>query len=84
MSAQTTPDEARKKSLWTPKRIVLAVVLAYLLIIVLANRHTVSVNFVFFTTQASLFVVLVLASALGFVVGWLFDDLRARRKRRTT
>ena len=61
---------------------MLAVILGYVLIIVLANRHTVSVNFVFFSTQASLFVVLLLAIALGFAAGWLFDDLRAARRRR--
>jgi hypothetical protein len=27
--------------------------------------------------------VLLLAIALGFVAGWLFDDLRERRKRRS-
>ena len=48
----------------------------------LANRNQVAVNFVFFKTEASLFVVLLLAIALGFVAGWLFDDLRDRRKRR--
>ena len=53
----------------------------YALIVVLANRNQVAVNFVFFKTEASLFVVLVLAIALGFVAGWLFDDLRDRRKR---
>ena len=67
--------------MWTPRRIVLGVILAYLLIIVLANRDSVAVNFVFFKTEASLFVVLILAIALGFVAGWLFDDVRARRKR---
>lgn len=54
----------------------------YLLIIVIANRNQVAVNFVFFKTEASLFVVLLLAIALGFVVGWLFDDVRDRRRRR--
>jgi uncharacterized integral membrane protein len=49
---------------------------------VLANRNSVAVNFVFFKTEASLFVVILLAIALGFVAGWLFDDLRDRRRRR--
>ncbi len=53
----------------------------YALVVVLANRNQVAVNFVFFKTEASLFVVLVLAIALGFVAGWLFDDLRDRRRR---
>jgi uncharacterized integral membrane protein len=76
-----TPDGPPKKSPWTPRRIILGVIVVYVLIVVLANRNQVAVNFVFFKTEASLFVVLLLAIAFGFVVGWLFDDLRARRKR---
>ncbi len=82
MSTKPTLEGAKRQSPWTPKRIILGVILAYGLILVLANRNTVSVNFVFFRTEASLFVVLLLAIALGFVVGWLFDDLRDRRRRR--
>ena len=80
MSTQPSPE--RQKSAWTPRRIILAVVLVYVVIVVLANRNQVAVNFVFFKTEASLFVVLLLAIGLGFVVGWLFDDLRDRRKQR--
>ncbi len=82
MSTKPTLEGTKRQSPWTPRRIILAVVLAYVLILVLANRNAVSVNFVFFRTEASLFVVLLLAIALGFVVGWLFDDLRDRRRRR--
>jgi uncharacterized integral membrane protein len=82
VSTQPTPEGERKKSPWTPRRIVLGVIALYLLIIVLANRNQVAVNFVFFRTEASLFVVLLLAIALGFVAGWLFDDVRDRRRRR--
>jgi uncharacterized integral membrane protein len=78
----TQPAPERKKSSWTPRRIILAVVLVYVVIIVLANRNQVAVNFVFFKTEASLFVVLLLAIGLGFVAGWLFDDLRDRRRQR--
>ena len=56
----------------------MAIVILYGVILVIANRNNVAVNFVFFKTEASLFVVLILAIALGFVVGWLFDDLRDR------
>ncbi len=82
MSTKPTLEGARRRSAWTPRRIILTVVLSYALILVLANRNSVSVNFVFFRTEASLFVVLLLAVALGFIVGWLFDDLRDRRRRR--
>ena len=85
MVSQPSPDRpARKKNPWTPRRIVLAIVLAYALLVVLANRNQVAVNFIFFKTEASLFVVLLLAIALGFRAGWLFDDLRARRRRQRT
>jgi uncharacterized integral membrane protein len=82
VSAQTPLERAPKKSPWTPRRIILGVVVLYLVVVVLANRNQVAVNFVFFKTEASLFVVLLMAIALGFLVGWLFDDIRARRKRR--
>ena len=82
MSTQPTPEGAGKKGPWTPRRIILGVVVLYIRVVVLANRNQVAVNFVFFKTEASLFVVLLLAIALGFVAGWLFDDLRDRRKRR--
>jgi len=81
VSTQPVPEGPRKKSPWTPRRIILGVIGLYALVVVLANRNQVAVNFVFFKTEASLFVVLVLAIALGFVAGWLFDDIRARRKR---
>jgi len=82
MSTKPTLEGAKRRSPWTPKRIVLAVIAVYVLILVLANRNAVAVNFVFFKTEASLFVVLLLAIGLGFLAGWLFDDVRDRRKRR--
>jgi uncharacterized integral membrane protein len=82
MSTKPTLEGAQRRSPWTPKRIVLGVIAAYVLILVLANRNAVAVNFVFFKTEASLFVVLLLAIGLGFLAGWLFDDVRDRRKRR--
>jgi uncharacterized integral membrane protein len=82
VSTQHTPEGPQKKSAWTPRRIVLLVVAVYALLVVLANRNQVAVNLLFVKTEASLFVVIVLALAAGFVVGWLFDDLRDRRRRR--
>jgi uncharacterized integral membrane protein len=82
VSTPPTPETPAKKSPWTARRIVLGVILLYVLILVLANRRSTPVNFVFFKTEASLFVILLLALALGFVVGWLFDDLRERRRRK--
>jgi uncharacterized integral membrane protein len=80
-STPPTPGRSSTKRPWTPRRIVLGVIVVYLIIVVLANRNQVAVNFVFFKTEASLFVVLLLAIGLGFAAGWLFDDVRARRKR---
>ena len=82
MSTPPTPETPAKKSPWTARRIVLGVILLYVLILVLFNRRSTPVNFVFFKTEASLFVILLLALALGFVAGWLFDDLRERRRRK--
>jgi uncharacterized integral membrane protein len=82
VSTPPPPERQERKSPWTVRRIILGVVLLYVLILVIANRRQTPVNFVFFKTEASLFVILLLALALGFVVGWLFDDLRARRKRK--
>ena len=81
MTTPSVPQEPARKSPWTPRRIILGVIALYVIVVVLANRHSVDVNFVFFKTSASLFVVLLLAIAFGFVVGWLFDDIRDRRKR---
>lgn len=82
----TSPADGRqtpaRKSPWTPRRIALGAVLAYAVLLALFNLDSVAVNFVFFKTEASLFVVIVLAVALGFLVGWLFDDIRARRRRK--
>ena len=82
MSTKPTLEGAKRRSPWTARRIILGVILAYVLILVLANRQTTPVNFVFFKTKASLFVILLLAVGLGFLAGWLFDDVRDRRKRR--
>ena len=79
---QPTPTQPPQKRVWTARRIVLAVLLVYGLILVLANRHTEPVNFVFFKTEGPLFVIVLLALAVGFLIGWLFDDLRARRRRK--
>ena len=67
---------------WTPRRIAIGVILLYGLILVFLNLHRTNVNFVFFSTSAPLFVLVLLALAVGFVLGWLFDDIRARRARK--
>jgi len=68
---------------WTPRRIILGIVLLYGVILVLLNLSYTDVNFVFFSTSAPLFVLILLALAVGFLLGWLFDDIRARRARKS-
>lgn len=79
---QPSAPPAKKASPWTVRRIALAVLLVYGLVLVLANRRSVPVNFVFFKTQGSLFVLILLSLGVGFVIGWLFDDVRDRRRRK--
>jgi uncharacterized integral membrane protein len=62
------------------KLIVFGVVAVYLLLIVVLNRSQVEVSFVFFSTRISLVVLIVVCVGLGFAAGYLFDQLRARRK----
>ncbi|MBM2824154.1 MAG: LapA dom protein, partial [Thermoleophilia bacterium] len=48
------------------------------------NREQVEVSFVFFSTRISLLVLILLCVGLGFAAGYLFDQLRDRRKRRSS
>ena len=82
MSNQAPAPAPKTGFRWTPRRIVLAIVAVYGLVLVLLNLHRTDVNFVFFKTSAPLFVLIVLALVVGFVLGWLFDDIRARRARK--
>ncbi len=63
---------------------MLVALVAYAVLLALFNLDSVAVNFVFFKTSASLFVVIVLSVGLGFLAGWLFDDVRARRRRKSS
>jgi uncharacterized integral membrane protein len=65
------------------KRIVFILLAAYAVLLALFNLDTVKINFVFFSTRASLFVVIALAAAVGFLAGYLFDSLRERRRSRS-
>lgn len=64
------------------KRIVVIVLAAYVVLLALFNLDEIDVSFVFFSTRASLFVVIVLAAGVGFLAGYLFDGIRARRRSR--
>jgi uncharacterized integral membrane protein len=68
----------------TPWRLIVFGVLAvYAVLIVVFNRKQVEVSFVFFSAEISLLVLILLCVGIGFAAGYLFDQLRDRRKRRT-
>ena len=65
----------------TPWKLVLFGVLAvYAVLIVFFNRKQVEVSFVFFSAEISLLVLILLCVGLGFAAGYLFDELRSRRR----
>lgn len=87
MSTQSTgtPPEAPKPSPAperdTPwKLIVFGVLAVYALLIILFNREQVDVSFVFFTAEISLLVLILLCVGLGFAAGYLFEQIRGRRR----
>jgi uncharacterized integral membrane protein len=82
MSGHVPPAADKPGFKWTPRRIAIGLFLLYGVILVVLNLHRTDVNFVFFSTSAPLFVLIVLALAVGFALGWLFDDIRARRARK--
>lgn len=85
MAEQPSPPAAApqpKAKDGIPWRLVaFGVVALYGLLLVILNSHETKVNFVFWSTRASLVVVLLLALAIGFLAGFLFDTARDRRKR---
>jgi uncharacterized integral membrane protein len=66
------------------KLIVFGVLAGYAILIVLFNRKQVEVSFVFFSAKISLLVLILLCVGIGFAAGFLFDQLRDRRRRRTS
>ena len=79
MSSHGAPPAPEKDTPW--KLIAFAVIAVYAILIVLFNRDQVEVSFVFFSTDISLLVLILLCVGIGFAAGYLFDQLRARRKR---
>lgn len=65
----------------TPWRLIAFAALAlYAILIVLFNRKEVEVSFVFFDARISLLVLILLCVGIGFAAGFLFDNLRERRR----
>jgi uncharacterized integral membrane protein len=82
VSSQGAPPAPEKDTPW--KLIAFAIIAVYAIMIVLFNRDQVEVSFVFFSTDISLLVLILLCVGIGFAAGYLFDELRARRRGRTS
>jgi len=82
VSSQGAPPAPEKDTPW--KLIAFAIIAVYAIMIVLFNRDQVEVSFVFFSTDISLLVLILLCVGIGFAAGYLFDQLRARRRGRTS
>jgi uncharacterized integral membrane protein len=76
------PPSSEKDTPW--KLIVFGVLAVYALLIIFLNREQVEVSFVFFSTEISLLVLILLCVGIGFAAGYLFEQLRERRKRRAS
>jgi uncharacterized integral membrane protein len=79
MSTQGSPTPAPQKAP-TWKLVLFGVLAVYAVLIVLLNRDQIEVSFVFFSTRISLLVLILLCVGIGFAAGYLFDQIRARRK----
>ncbi len=75
-----SPEEHRRSNREKVRIAVAGVGLALLIAFVLDNSQTVTVGFVFFSTQMSLIWVLIIAAVLGAATDRLVVLLRARRK----
>lgn len=81
MSESPPPAPPRAEQQGTPwKLIVFGALAVYAVLIVLFNRKQVEVSFVFFSAEISLLVLILLCVGLGFAAGYLFDELRSRRR----
>jgi hypothetical protein len=74
-SESTTPAQGIP---W--KLVVFAALAVYAILIVVFNRKQVEVSFVLFTAEISLLVLIVLCVGIGFAAGYLFEQIRRRRK----
>ena len=81
-SAPSSPSAVPARGKGLPWRLIaFGAVALYGVLLVVLNTEQVHVEFVFWDAKASLVVVLLLALAVGFLAGFLFDTLRDRRKR---
>lgn len=80
MTTERHDVEPAPKRVVTWRHAVLLLLALYGVILVAVNAKSVKVNFVLFSTRASLVVVIMLSLAIGFLAGFIFDTLRDRRK----
>lgn len=73
------PQDGKRDVPW--RLIAFGALAVYAVLIVLLNRKQVDVSFVFFSAEISLLVLILLCVGIGFAAGYLFEELRARRKR---
>jgi uncharacterized integral membrane protein len=76
------PPKPERDTPW--KLIAFGVLAVYALLIIFLNRKQVEVSFVFFSAEISLLVLILLCVGIGFAAGYLFEQLRARRKQPPT
>ena len=79
MEGQPPRRPAKRDTPWS--LIVFGVLAVYAILIAVLNSEQVEVSFVFFTTEISLLVLIFLCLGIGFGAGWVFEKMRARRKR---
>jgi len=72
-------ERSRTDRSWRFYVAIAAAILA--LIVIFQNSQDVEVNFLFATTNAPLFLILLLTFALGAIAGWLWPHVRRGRKR---
>jgi hypothetical protein len=74
------PTPAARDSVPTWKLVVFGALAVYAFLIVVLNREEIEVSFVFFSARISLLVLIILCVGIGFAAGYLFDQIRGRRR----
>jgi uncharacterized integral membrane protein len=82
VSSPELPNAPERDTPW--KLIVFGVIAVYAILIVVFNRKQVEVSFVFFSARISLLVLILLCVGIGFAAGYLFEQLRDRRRQRAS
>lgn len=75
------PAAAKEKRGKPWSLILFGVLGVYVVLIALLNSDQVKVDFVFFSAQIRLLFLILLCLGVGFGAGWVFEKMRARRKR---